>query len=1158
MKVEYKFDNGKSSWFLRMFFLVFLLLCSAIGVSQTSLVFPNDGWVQQSENLSFIWNECTNADSYEISFSNSTLFTVEDIYSESSNSYEGSFANGIYFWRVRCIIDGTPTNWSNVRSFSITNVSNFGSVAFWIAADSSLVKDGAARVSEWTDIGNNSIDFIQTTTGAQPIWEDSIMEINFKPALNFDGVDDFLEAAVNNLNIAELFVVSNWKGGQANFPNFNGLIMPNDGLLFFVAQSGTTNFFSDGTTAFAGNNFVNLTPTINYAPLNQFKLVNGRRTNPANYFETGFRVGRDRNLANRFWNGYVPEIIGFTTPLTTIYRDSLYQYFRFKYAPPVNLGTDITSYTFCDTTLSAGTRFTSYLWSTGETTESITVNQSGTYWVQVTDIFGFETSDTVVVEYPEPELPQFALYCPDSIYTWNANLGPDYDYLWSTGETTESIEINTPATYNLIITDSLGCTYTSPNFEFIEDTLQQSITLGPDLELCSGNQIGLVEGEVNIISYEWSTGATTPTITVQTTDEYILNVINAAGCPAADTIEVDIIGIAPNMQIDFPLTQCVGVEYDFEDLSETLDNSDIISWDWDFGDGNGSNSDEGTHVYSNTGTFEVSLEVNTDAGCGNTLTQQVNVVENPVISFSTQGFCEKQTVDFLASQSTSALIQTWAWDFDDQGAGSTGGSVSHTYVDFGNYSVSLAATDVNGCVAVINQPVEIRPTPVPAFDFEEVCAGGIVDFENNASIAGGASISSQQWNFGDGTFSSQFEPSKSYAIHGNYTVTFTVNGNNGCTADSSANLKIHAFPQNSIDYSVFCADLAGELTDNSFIPGGSVAQVNWDLGDNQSAQGFSVNHTFATPGNQEITHQVISAFGCETTESFIIPVNDFLAASFDFNPSAFLAGFPILFENNSIGMDSLYWLVGDDTTFNQNTLNYVFSDTAIGTDQSVTLWVTNDVGCTDEVTVVLPVLERITDLAVEQVFYQEENGFYTVGVALKNRGTTPILRADLILRMHAGFVLKETWNGFLQAGETENYVFKAKVPAAKNQMEPQENYICVEGTLISEFGFIDIDLTNNKKCVFPDAATEQDILVTPYPNPFGDELLIELILVDDDTIDLAVYDVLGRKIATIASQELTKKGINSFTVNTSNWSAGTYTVFLTTSKKSIAKKVIKN
>jgi PKD repeat protein len=1157
MRRDNQLENRNGKWSLRIFSLSFLLLYSFIGVSQTSLVFPNNGWIQQSENLSFIWNECANADSYEISFSNSNLFTIEDIFNESSNSYTGSFAAGIYFWRVRCIIDGNPTNWSNVRSFSITNVSNFGSIAFWIAADSSLVKDGADRVSEWIDIGDNSIDFFQTTTGAQPIWEDSIMEINYKPALNFDGVDDFLEAAVNNLNVAELFVVSNWKGGQANFPNFNGLIMPNNGLLFFVAQSGTTNFFSDGTTAFAGNNFVNLAPSINYAPLNQFKLVNGRRTNPANYFETGFRVGRDRNLANRFWNGYVPEIIGFTAPLTTVYRDSLHQYLRFKYAPPVNLGTDISSYAFCDTSLSAGTRFTSFLWSTGETTESITVNQSGTYWVQVTDIFGFSSSDTIVVNYPEPELPQFALYCPDSIYTWNANLGPNYDYFWSTGEITESIEINSPDTYNLTITDTNGCSYTSPNFEFIEDTLQQSISLGPDLELCSGNQIGLVEGEVNIISYAWSTGASTSLITVQTTDEYILNVINAAGCPAADTIEVDIIGIAPNMQINFPLTQCVGVEYVFEDLSETLDNSTIISWDWDFGDGNGSVSDEGTHAYSNTGIFIVTVEINTDAGCGNTITQQVNVVENPVISFSTQGFCEKQTVNFLASQSTSALIQTWSWDFDDQGIGFTGGSASHIYADFGNYFVSLEATDVNGCIAVITQPLEIRPTPIPAFDFEEVCAGGIVSFMNNASIGGSASISSQQWNFGDGTFSSQFQPSKSYAIHGNYSITLTVNSNNGCSADSSANLKIHAFPQNNIDYSVFCAGLAGELTDNSFIPAGSVAQVNWDFGDNQSAQGFSVNHAFGTPGNQEITHQVISAFGCETTENFIIPVNDFLAASFDFNPSAFLAGFPILFENTSIGMDSLYWIIDFDTLFNQNKLNHVFSDTAIGTEQSVTLWVTNEVGCVDEKTIFLPVLERITDLAVEQIFFQEDNGFYIVGAALKNKGTTPILRAELLLRMHSGFVLKETWNGFLQAGQNENYIFSAKVPASKNQEVPKENYICVEGTIISEFGFFDIDLANNTKCVYPDLETAQDILVTPYPNPFGDELFIQLILAENDEIDLAVYDPLGRKIATIVSHELTTNGLNSYTLNTSNWSQGTYTLFLTTSKKSIAKKVIK-
>lgn len=505
------------------------------------------------------------------------------------------------------------------------------------------------------------------------------------------------------------------------------------------------------------------------------------------------------------------------------------------------------------------------------------------------------------------------------------------------------------------------------------------------------------------------------------------------------------------------------------------------------------------------------------------------------------------------------MIPNWSWDFGDPtSSGANGINTNHVYDDFGEYAVTLTATDVNGCQSSAMQLVDVRPTPVPAFSFSEVCVGGVVNFVNEASIVGSASISSQQWNFGDGTFSSQFEPSKSYAIHGDYLINFIVNGSNGCSADSSRNLKIHAYPQNAIDYTVFCAGIESDLSDNSFIPSGSVAQVFWNFGDGQELQGFTVPYEFNTPGNKEVIHRVVSAFGCENTETFEVSVNDFLSASFEFNPQAFLAGFPILFESTALGADSLFWTVGQDTIFNSNSFQYIFDDSLINQNMDVTLWVTNDEGCVDEFTEDLPVLERVTDLAIKQIFLQENGPFFTVGVQIKKEGTTPILKADLLLRSNTNFSVSESWEGNLQAGESENFIFSTKISSAKNQNYDRENYVCVEGILNSQFGFEDIDLSNNEKCIFPFDDEESDVLITPFPNPIDQELTIQIILTTDEVIDLSIYDALGRKVKELATSQSFAQGLNSFSVDASSWSAGAYTIFLNTSKKSIAKKVIKD
>ncbi|PHR49822.1 MAG: hypothetical protein COA32_01425 [Fluviicola sp.] len=1145
---------GALSLFVFLFFA-----CSPTIFSQTSLVFPNDNWVQIDDSLSFTWNECSNVDSYEISFSNSSQFTVEDIFNVVENNYEDDFSYGKYFWRVRCIVSGSPGPWSSTRSFAITDLNNFGNIAFWIAADSNVVKDVNDKVSEWNDIGINNIDFIQPVLNPQPLWEDSIEKLNNQSAMNFDGVDDFLEASISNLNIAELFVVANWKGTQTAFPGFNGLIMPNSGLLFYVGQSSTTNFFSDASTAFIGNNFINRQSTINFGPINKFKLVHGRRSSPANYSGTGFRVGRDRNLANRFWNGYIPEIVSYSTPLNAANLDSVHQYLRFKYAPPVNLGLDFSKYSFCDTTLSAGTRFESYLWSTSETTETISISESGTYWVEVVDIFGFASSDTIEVDFPEAFVPQFPVYCGGGSYTWNANLGADYNYLWSTSETTESIVINTEDNFSVTITDSFGCAYNSPVVSFTEDTMQATISLGPDVQLCAGNQIGLVNTVPDIVNYNWSTTETTPSIVVNSTDEYILEVTNAAGCVAKDTINVDIIGVAPDMDIEFPLIQCVGASNDYNDLSVTLDGSSINSWEWSFGDGSISTDESGTHTYISSGTYEVILEVDTDGDCGNTITKIVEVQENPVLDFSTSGICQEQQISFNGGQLTPTTINTWQWNFDDPASGvnneGSGQNTTHIFETSGVYDIELIGTDNNGCVDTTVQSITIEPTPQVDFSFLEVCEGNLVDFENLSTIESPGTINGYNWSFGDGTFSGQTEPQKLYSNYGTYSVNLSATGNNGCSGQLTVPLKIHAFPIVNQDVSSSCAGITSVFDDASFVPNGSVAEVYWSLNGASSLNAFSIEHIFEDNGSQTIDQTVVSSFGCSSNESYAIQVDDFIQADFEIDPGALLAGYTTSFNNLSVGATSNEWTFDVLGTSNDVSPDFIFPESSVGDQVTIELKIENSFLCRDSVSITLPVLSPRTDLALTQLFLQEDNGFYVVGVELENKGTTPITSAELFLRTPSADVLKETWEGELQAGDKEIYIFSASPSMTVPQDQIDNNYVCVEGQIKTPFEFDDEDLSNNEKC---NAISEfSGVLIVPHPNPVDNELNIQLVLPFDEVGTLEIYNAQGQIVAVVKENENFVKGLNSYKVNTELWQSGNYSIVYNGEEKQQIAKVIK-
>lgn len=132
--------------------------------------------------------------------------------------------------------------------------------------------------------------------------------------------------------------------------------------------------------------------------------------------------------------------------------------------------TPVGSTSFCgagSVVLNAPAGFAGYEWSTGETTQSITVTSADDYSLTVTDAGGCqsESSDPITVTInPLPQVPQITTtgnlaICPGQPTTLSAPSG--FSYLWSTGATTQDIEVSAADTYTVVITDTNGCTETS-------------------------------------------------------------------------------------------------------------------------------------------------------------------------------------------------------------------------------------------------------------------------------------------------------------------------------------------------------------------------------------------------------------------------------------------------------------------------------------------------------------------------------------------------------------------------------------------------------------------------------------------------------------------------------------------------------------------------
>jgi len=256
-------------------------------------------------------------------------------------------------------------------------------------------------------------------------------------------------------------------------------------------------------------------------------------------------------------------------------------------------------------------------------------------------------------------------------------------------------------------------------------------------------------------------------------------------------------------------------------------------------------------------------------------------------------------------------------------------------------------TDANGCTALRSILVEAHPGPAADFHFAEVCDGSPVTFTNTSS---GLTPPTPHWDLGDGTTSSQTNPTHTYPGAGTYTVTLTVTSASGCTAERIRDITIHPIPLADFgaDPSEGCAPLSTRFTMDTPLSGGSCL---WEFGDGQrSTDCAGPTHTYAYAGCYTVSLTVTSSAGCvdRRVRDSLICVTALPLAGFDISPELVPDSWPFVdFRNTSAGATRYYWefFNGDSTSVSRDpSLN--LRGVAPGR-YTACLWAWNDYGCVD-------------------------------------------------------------------------------------------------------------------------------------------------------------------------------------------------------------------
>lgn len=709
---------------------------------------------------------------------------------------------------------------------------------------------------------------------------------------------------------------------------------------------------------------------------------------------------------------------------------------------------------------------TNYLWSTGETTQSIDVspNTNTTYSVTVSNQTSSDTDDVTVIVNPLPTANAGVdqEICEGESVTLSASGGASYQ--WSTGDTNQDIVVspNTTTTYSVTVSSSEGCSDT--DIITVSVNSLPNINAGNDVTINEGESITLTASTSN--NYLWSTGEVTQSILVNPniTTTYSVSTISNADCIAEDSVVVTVNSVSVTANAGEDQAICLG-------SSTILTASGGSSYLWSTGE--------------TTATIEVSPNVTTSYSVtvseGNVSdTDDVIVTINSLPNANagaTQEICEGQSVTLTATGGVSYLWST----------GEATQSIDVSPNSTVTYSVTV--TSQEGCNASDEVLVTVNPLPIAN-------AGNNVTINEGESATLTASGgSSYLWSTGEETQSIQVNPITTET----YTVTAT--SLEGCS--SNDDILVTVIP-------IVVTANAGE--DQSICDGNSTVlsasggtSYLWNTG--ETTQSIEVNPNTTT------TYSVIVSEGSASdTDEVMVVVNDTPDTYIVNGDEEITIADGQFITLSADGADSYLWFNGATD-----------ANIAISPTEDTVVYVEgfeNNCSSMDEIVIrVVPAVEAIVSDIEVQVCLGESTVLNASG-------------GDNYL-----------WN----TGETTSSItVLAEVSTTYT--------VTVSNEFSSDEAEVNVIVEDCSEGPLPSSEVDFQFLISP--NPASSYTHIDLGGLYDIS-NVVIFDLLGKQVYNTVLENEEGSPIRK-TVNLSNLNSGMYLVKLKTSDSEITKKLVIN
>jgi len=508
--------------------------------------------------------------------------------------------------------------------------------------------------------------------------------------------------------------------------------------------------------------------------------------------------------------------------------------------------------TFCaggsvNLTASAGS---SYLWSTNETSQTISVTATGNKSVTVTDANGCSATSSVT-SVTVNALPTATIstggpitFCAGGSVNLTASGGSSY--LWNTNETSQTINVTATGNKSVTVTDANGCSATSSVTAVTVNALPTvTISAGGPTTFCTGVSVNLTASAGS--SYLWSTNETSQTINVTATGNKSVTVTDANGCSATSAVTAITVNALPTATITANgLTSfCAGG-------TVNLTAGGGLSYLW--------NSGETSQTIQVTSTANKQVRVTDANGCtANSSITAITVKPLPPATINANGpttFCEGGSVTL-----TAAAANNYVWD-----SGETTQSVTVT-----NSAVKqVTVTGANGCSATSTATtVSVNPAPnLVVAGISPVCSPSSINLTSPSIIAGStAGLTITHWR--DAAATLPLSNPASVNSSGTYYIKGTTSA--GCSIVKAVNLSVHPQPTLVVtDPAPVCSPATVSLLDAQITAGSSSGTAFSYWNDAAATQPVAAPSAISVPGTYFIKGSLLT--GCTSVQPVTVNI----------------------------------------------------------------------------------------------------------------------------------------------------------------------------------------------------------------------------------------------------------------------------------------------